>query len=298
MKHLASFVLVFSLASPGVASANLKVATLHPLLSDLARNVGGEKVEVVSLLKAGGDPHEFSPSPGDMTRIKDARLILASGKDLEPYLVRLGDNLAPGQEIFEVGRKIPSLRVEVGELFLCCPSHSQGGVDPHWWHGIGNMGRAARYLAEEFGRVDPPNKEAYLANAKAYGERLAKLKQWAEETLAPVPRADRELATSHAAFTYFCKEFGFRAIPVQGLNRESDPSPSYLAETLKVLKEANVRAVFPEQLANPKILEAMVAATGIKIGETLISDGTGSRGEETFEGMIRWNVERISRALQ
>lgn len=277
-----------------VSFGELKVATLHPLLTDLAENVGKEHVEVVSLLKAGGDPHTFSPSPGDMVRIRDAKIILASGKSLETYLDKLASNLAPGQEIFEVGKKIPSIRIEVGELFVCCPAHNQGGLDPHWWHSIANMQRAARYVGDEFARLDPENASAYRENARAYQKQLDGLKQWATKTLSAIPRADRELVTAHAAFGYFCKEFGFRSIPVQGLDRESDPSPSYLSETIRILKAENAKAVFPEKLANPKILQSMVHETGIKLAPPLIADGTSG----SFEEMIRHNVSTIANALQ
>ncbi len=290
-------VLLILLCFGATLRADLKVATLHPLLTDLARNVGGDHVEVVSLMKSGGDPHDFEPSPGDLVRIRDARVILASGKGLEIYLPRLAANLSPGQELFEVGKKIPSIRVEVGELFICCPAHSRGGLDPHWWQGIGNMRRAARYVAEEFSRLDPGNAAAYRANAAAFDTRLAALKSWADKTLAAIPRGDRELVTGHAAFSYFCREFGFRSIPVQGLSREREPSPAYLAETIRQLRQEKVRAVFPEQVANPKVLASIASEAGVKIGPALIADGTGQGDAATFEGMIRHNVSAIASAL-
>ncbi len=160
------------------------------------------------------------------------------------------------------------------------------------------MKRAARDLAEEFGRLDTANAALYAANAKAYGATLNELDSWVRRELAAIPRADRELATAHAAFTYFCKEYGFRALPVQGLNRESDPSPSYLAETIEILKREKVRAVFPEQIANPKVLEAMVSASGVRLGGELVADGTGTTTSAPFEGMMRHNVSTIARALR
>ncbi len=296
--RLFSCMMAIMALATGAAQARLKVATLHPLLSDLAQNVGGESVEVVSLLKPGGDPHSFDPSPGDMAKVSDARLILASGKGLEIFLPRLAQTLPPGQEIFEVGKRLPSLRVEVGELFICCPAHSAGGIDPHWWHSIDNMRRAARYLADEFTRVDPGNSAFYRANAAAYGKRLEALKAWAEQELRPIPRDARILATSHAAFTYFCREFGFRALPVQGLARESEPTPSYLRETIQTLKKNRVRAVFPEHIGNPKVLASISEESGAKLGRPLIADGTGPGSSVTFEGMIRHNVSTIAEALR
>ncbi len=295
---LVCFLSAALLATPVVNAAGMKVATLHPLLTDLAQRVGGEHVEVVSLLRAGADPHEFDPSPGDLARIRDARLILASGKELETYLPRLKSNLQGGQEIFEVGRNIPSLRIEHGPLYVCCPVHAHGSLDPHWWHSVSNMQRAARLLARELGRIDGANKDAYTAKAQAYSRQLDGLRDWARSELAQVARKDRILVTAHAAFGYFCDEFGFRSAPVQGLNAESNPSPAYLAETIGVIRDNNVKAIFPEQSANPRVLESMVRETGVKTGKPLIADGTGTGSAGTFEGMIRHNVSAIVEALK
>lgn len=283
---------------PVLAAAELKVATLHPLLSDLARQVGGAHVSVVPLLGPGADPHAFTPSPGDLARAADARLVLASGKGLEPYLDKIRDNLRPGQELYELGRKIPSLRIEVGPVFACCPSHSHGAIDPHWWHSIANMQRAARYLAEEFTRIDPANSSSYKANARAWDERLEQLRSWAKKEIARIPRGDRKLVTAHAAFGYLCKEFGLKSIPVQGLNRERDPSPKYLAETIRTLRAEKARAIFPETLANPKVLAAMVRESRVRVAESaLIADGVGTGESATFEGMMRHNITTIVREL-
>ena len=296
-RSLLSILVGIVLAVPFIAVADLKVATLHPLLDDLAKNVGGEHVVVVPMMGEGADPHAFDPKPSDLIKADSSRLILASGKGLETYLKKIGGNLQPGQEIFEVGRKIPSLKVEVGAVFACCPNHSQGAIDPHWWHGISSMQRATRYLAAEFCRVDPENAAAYKANAKAYSKKLDELSNWAKEELSKIPRSDRSLATSHAAFGYFCREFGFKAVPVQGLNREREPTPKYLGETVEVIKKQKIKAVFPEHFANDKVLKSMVRGTGVKLAGSLIADGVGFGEAATYEGMMRHNVSTIVAAL-
>ncbi len=278
--------------------SRLRIATLHPLLTDIAQNVGGNRVDVVSLLKPGGDPHHYAPSPGDLSRIRNASLVLASGKGLEPYLDRLAANLSQEQRLIEVGRRIPSIKIEVGELFTCCPAHSKGSVDPHWWHSIANVSRAARHLSEEFSNAAPEHRTYFQENSRAYIARLSALKQWAERELSVIPRSNRDLVTAHAAFGYFCKEFGFRSIPVLGLSGESDPSPQYLSQTIEALRKNRVKAVFPEHTNNPKVLSAIVAETGVKVGEPLIADGTGEGDTATFEGMMRHNIHAIVNGLR
>ena len=295
MKKLLTVIL---LAFTVVAQAELKVASLHPIIADLARQVGGSNVTVVELLKAGDDVHHFEPSAKQVAEARGARLVLASGKHLEGYLDKLHDSLGSGVKIVEVGRPIPSLKISAGsEVFMCCPAHAAGGIDPHWWHSAENMQRAARVLADEFASADPANKDAYKTNSSATQQKFAALKNWAQQQIAQIPKNDRKLVTGHASFGYFCKEFGFKSIPLLGLAREDTSSPQYIADTIKIIRENKIRAVFPEDQANPKILTEITRETGAKTGKPLIADGTSDKGH-TFETMLKHNVESIVSALK
>lgn len=274
----------------------LQVSALHPLMADLARQVGGDRVRVFDLVGEGGNPHRFEPRPADMARMRQSAIVLAAGKNQESYLGRLRDSLG-GVTIIEVGRTIPSLTVGKDEVYFCCPSHGAGSLDPHWWHGISNMSRAAKVVAEALADKDPAGKAAYQANASAYGKRLDGLKRWAKSELAKIPRGQRKLVTAHNAFAYFAHEFGFQVIAVAGLNQEQDTAPQQLAETIEAVRKAGVRAVFPEQNASRKSLESISKATGAKIGKPLIADGNGTGRDAGFEGMIRYNVNTITEAL-
>jgi zinc/manganese transport system substrate-binding protein len=280
------------------ARAELKVATLHPLLGDLARQVGGKNVEVLDLLKPGMDAHHFEPSSKDLAGLKGVTLILASGKRLESYLDKLADSLGSNAKIVEVGKPIPSIKIEAGnDIFMCCPAHASGGIDPHWWHSADNMRRAARVIGDEFATADPANAAAYKSNAEAAGQRIAALKSWAQQQIAAIPKSDRKLVTAHLSFSYFCKEFGFKMIPLLGISREDEASPKYLAETMKLIRDHHIRAVFAEDQANPKVLAEIVRETGVKIGKELVADGTSPKAS-TFEAMFKHNVSAIVDALK
>jgi len=278
------------------AAEPLKVAALHPLLADLARQVGGDRVSVIDLMGDGGDPHRYEPRPADLKKMKSSSLILAGGKNLEPYLDRLQAALET-VPIVEVGRTIPSLTVGKDAVYTCCPHHAHSTLDPHWWHGIDNMRRAARVVAREFTTLDPAGKAGYESNAAAYGGHLAELKKWARGELAKVPRGQRKLVTAHNAFGYFAKEFGFEVIAIDGLTHEQNTTPQDRAKTIDSVKKSGVRAVFPEEGSSRKPLEALAAATGTRIGRPLIADGNGKGADAGFEGMIRHNVTAITEAL-
>jgi len=296
--HLRILASAVALALAASAHAELKVAALHPLLGDLARQVGGKNVQVIDLLKPGMDAHHFEPSAKDLASIKGVALVLASGKHLESYLDKLSDSLGGGVKIVEVGKPIPSIKIQSGsEVFMCCPAHAAGGIDPHWWHSADNMRRATRVIADEFAAADPANAAAYKANAEAESDRIAALKSWAQQQISVIPRSDRKLVTAHLSFSYFCKEFGFKSIPLLGISREDEASPKYLADTIKVIRDNHIRAVFPEDQANPKVLAEIVRETGVKVGGELVADGTSPKAT-TFEAMLKHNVEAIVAALK
>lgn len=286
------------LLSTLTASAAVKVGSLHPILADLTRQVGGANVEVIEVLKAGSDVHHFEPLAKDIASMRGAVLIFAMGKHLETYLDKLRDSVGAGVKVVEVGRPIPSLKMDASqEIFVCCPNHAHNSIDPHWWHSAENMKRAARVMADELSEVDPANADAYKAGAKAAAKRFDELKRWAQQQIAVIPRADRKLVTAHAAFGYFCKEFGFKSLPVLGIGRSDDISSQYIAQTIQAIRDNNIKAVFPEDQANPKVLSEIVRSTGVKTGAALIADGT-AKDAHTFETMLAHNVRAIVEVLK
>jgi zinc/manganese transport system substrate-binding protein len=284
--------LLFSTFVLPLAAAELKVASLHPLVGDLARQVGGERVEVVDLIGKNGDPHHFEPVPADLEKAAGAKLYLASGMGLESYMGSLKEIVGGKATIIEIGRDLPSIE---GECDHEGHDHAhEHETDPHWWHSIDLFRRATTITAEAFSKADPAGAESYARNAAAYRAKLDELDRWTRKEIARIPRDKRHLATAHAAFGYFCKDHGFEAIPVQGLNREQMPDPKKLAALIAELKEHQVGAIFPEKESNPKILQILTKDTGIKLGGSLHADGSGV---ESYEAMIRHNVAMIVAGL-
>lgn len=288
--------LVFAAGTGFAGAAPWQVSALHPLLADLARQVGGERIEVHDVTGEGGDLHRFEPRPADMKRMQASAMVLASGKNLEPYLGRLKSSLS-GVMIVEVGRTIPSLTVGKDAVYTCCPTHGATSLDPHWWHGVDHMRRAARVVAQAFATHDPAGKEYFLDHASAYGRRLDALKRWALGELGKVPQDRRKLVTAHNAFGYFAKEFGFEVITIAGLNQEQNTTPQEQAQTIEAVRKSGVHAVFQEMNTRGKVLDSIASATGTRLGTPLIADGNGTGKQAGFEGMIRHNVTAITQAL-
>jgi zinc/manganese transport system substrate-binding protein len=284
--------ILIALCGPGILSASdLKVAALHPLLADLAKQVGGERVEVIDLIGANGDAHHFEPSAEDLKRAADAMIYLAAGLGLEPYLSSMKSVVGHDVRILEVGATLPVLH---GGCSDPDHHHEDHETDPHWWHSIDRFKRATTVVAEAFATADPAGAETYRTRAALYRDRLDGLETWARTQLAAIPKAKRQLATTHAAFNYFCADFGFTAFPIQGVNREQSPDPAELASLISELKAKHVMAIFPEKETNPKLLSVLTRDTGIKLGGALIADGTSS---VSYETMVRANVETIVAGL-
>ncbi|RYD22619.1 MAG: zinc ABC transporter substrate-binding protein [Verrucomicrobiaceae bacterium] len=277
-----------------LSAAELKVAVLHPLLADIARQVGGESVEVVDLIGPNGDPHHFEPKPDDLKNADGATLYLVAGMGLEGYLPKLKAIIKDKATLVEVGATLPALEG------ACEHEHHDHGhdhsheIDPHWWHSIDLFRRATGVVTEALASADPGQADSFRKNSEIYRKQLDDLERWTKREVAKIPRDERHLATAHAAFNYFCKDFGFTAHPVQGLNREQMPDPKELASLVDTLKKEQVVAIFPERESNPKILKTLTNDTGIRLGDPLIADGTGVK---SYQEMVRHNVTAIVKGL-
>ena len=287
-------VLLFSLLATLWSSA-LEVASLHPLLTDVIKEVGGPQVKVVEIGKPKFDVHRFQPSAKDVRAMSRCAIIFASGKGIETYLPGLTDSLSSGQKVVEVGRTIPSQRVSAEDaVYACCPTHTHGAIDPHWWHNVRNMQRAAGVIARELASADPANAGVYKARGKQVDKDLKNLNSWVKGQIGQIPRGQRHLVTSHAAFGYFCKAYGFKASFVQGLSSDGEISSRQLAETIRQLRAEGIKAVFPEVGSNPKVLSQIAKSSGARVSQPLVADGAVA----DYQTMIQRNVSNIVAALK
>jgi ABC-type Zn uptake system ZnuABC Zn-binding protein ZnuA len=277
-------------ADCGWAAEGLRVSTFSTVLTEVAQRVGGAGVEVTGHVPVGVDPHEFEPKPSALKVVAAADLVLLSAKHMEGYVSKLKQAAGGRARFVEVGAKLPSLRRG--------PSEEEHMEDPHWWHSIENMQRAVRVVCEEFSRARPADSERFEAQARVYGKELEELRQWARGRIAEIPRDRRKLVTSHGAFGYFAREFGFKVYSVEGLTLSDQPSSRAVAELLETIRRERVRTVFAQDTANPKVLRQMTAETGAVLGPRLWADGLGPGVAGTYAGMFRENVNAIVEGLK
>ena len=278
----------------GVAQSQDKftIASFSTILTEIAQKVGGNEVTVMGLIKPGQDPHEFQLSPSDLQAVGQARLVLTSGKNLERYFNNLRD--ATKAKLIPVGDKLPSLKMPEED------QTARGALieDPHWWNSVPNVEKAALIVRDELIKLDSTHADEYRANAQAYSAQLQQLNDWVKRKIAELPRDQRKLVTSHDAFQYFAKEYGFKIYSIEGLSTEDEPSLRHVSELVDQIRKQHVKAIFLESTLNPKVSVEITRESGAKIGGTLYADGLGPGDAATYEGMIRHNVGTIVDALK
>ncbi len=284
------------------AAEPIRVVSFSALLSEVAREVGGDAVDVVGLVKPGVDPHGYQPTPVDLKTLAGARLVLISGKHLEPYVDKVARVAPAGSVILSVGDRLPSLDAPEGghdHGHAHGHGHAEGesAVDPHWWHSVAQMRRAVVVVRDALTALAPEDKAQFAKNAAGYLARLAVLDKWIRQQVALLPRDQRRLVTSHDAFQYFARDYGFQIEAIEGLSTEQEASAGRVQELMALIRKEGVKAVFFEDTLNPKVTTEITRETGTRVGGMLYADGPGA-AEPTYEQMQRHNVTTIVEALR
>ncbi|MCZ0928193.1 metal ABC transporter solute-binding protein, Zn/Mn family [Vreelandella janggokensis] len=305
-----------------VASERVQVVTSFSILADMVEQVGGEHVDVTSLVGPDGDAHMYSPSPGDARALADADLVVFNGLLFEGWMERLidasdytGALVTATAGIEPLGR---SGHDDHGhddhghddhghddhahdnhghDDHGHADEHVHGDDDPHAWQ---DLARAKTYVAnirDGLIEADGDNREAYQANAERY---LAEIQAADEEirTLIEEIPGSTSVITGHDSFGYFADAYGVRFLSPVGLSTEADPSGASMAELIDVIEEENVEALFHENMTNQSVLDQLAEETGLSVAGTLYADALSSEGEaSTYLGMMRHNAKTLHDAL-
>lgn len=286
MRRMKRFLLsiLASLLCLAHVQAQVKVASLHPLLSEMARRIGGAQVEVVNLFPENGELHAFQPTAGDIARAAGAKIILACGKNLEPYMKDLQQSISEGTTIISLGNAIP-------DVYL--PGSRR--TDPHWWSTPNNMKRASRAMLRVLSPLVPQAKEAMAKQQREYAKEMDTLTREARLVFSRIPQDKRILTTSHAATAHFCKEFGFAAIAIHGIAHESEGDTASMAHLLKELRSQRVGCLFYDINESPRAMQTLAEQIGAGI-RPIILDGIAP-GHDSYASMFRENVKNIAAGL-
>jgi len=271
----------------------LRVVASFSILGDIMRNVGGDRVEVKSLVGPGGDAHVYSPGPADAKTLAAARLIAVNGLGFEGWIDRLIEVSATGAAVVVASAGVTPRRVGAA-------IHGPGGIDPHAWQAVGNVEIYTDNIRDALARVDPSGRAVYEANAQAYRQRLARLDEEVRRAIASIPPARRRVITTHDAFGYFGADYGVAFIAQQGMSTQTEASAGDVAHIIRLIRDEKIPAIFFENITDPRLLKRIAAETGARVGGTLYSDAlTGPDGAApTYIDLMRHNVGEMVAALK
>jgi ABC-type Zn uptake system ZnuABC Zn-binding protein ZnuA len=251
------------------ANAGVAVTATTTQVADLARNVGGSRVEVTGLLAPNADPHEYEPRPDDVKSLADSTLVLRSGADLDEWLAEAIESAGGDARVVTLIDSVKPLR-------------ERDAADPHWWQDPRNAELAVGAIRGALSRADPQGRAAYASNAKAYLAKLRTLDRAVATCLRAVPAAQRKLVTTHDALGYYARRYGIEVIGtvIPSLSTQGQPSAGETAKLIDTIRREGVRAIFAESSVNPKVEQAIARETGAKVGKPLWADTLGPKGSD------------------
>ncbi len=305
-RHLFSLAALAVLATTShpapAAEPQLDAVASFSIIADFAKQVGGDRVAVVSLVGPNGDAHVYEPTPADAIAVGDADLVLVNGLQFEGFLQRL---------VAASGTQAPVVELTQNSDLLRDPEddghghgdehghHHHGDYDPHAWQSVPNALVYVANIADAFCAADAAGCDGYRANARAYGERLAALDAEIRAGLAAVPADRRTIITSHDAFRYFGEAYGLAFLAPNGISTSSEASAAEVAALIEQIRQDQASAIFVENVTNAKLIERIAAETGLAIGGELYSDAlSGPDGPAaTYVEMMRHNMTTIRGAI-
>ena len=271
-------------------ASGVPVVTTTTILADLVAQVGGDRVRVESLVPKGGEVHTFDPTPSDIRRVTDARLVVRNGLGLDDWLGDLVGDTGTQAPVIALGDDLPGVTLLAGEE----PGEA---ANPHLWMNAAYASAYAGRIADALTSVDPDGAATYRANLEAYQARLATLDEYAKTELGSIPEANRTVVSFHDAFPYFAAAYG---LTIDGTVVDApgqDPSAAQVAALVSRIRDGGVKAIFAEAQFNPDIVDTIAAETGATVVSDLYTDSVGDAPQDTYEGLMRWNVDRVVAAL-
>ena len=288
----------------GSGEDRVEVVATYSILGDLVENVGGEKVEVTTLVGPNGDAHTFEPAPSDNVELAEAEVIFENGLGFEPWLGDLYASSGSDATRVKVTDPIEPLTVAEEEQGHEGDAHEEehGEFDPHAWHDVNNAILMVESIREALSEADPGNARTYEQNAEGYIADLKALDADVREKVGSISEENRVLFTSHDTFGYFAERYGFEVDTAlaSASTEAGDPSAGQTAELVEKVERSGVPAIFADNVSDAGLMEGIAAEAGVEIAPPLYTDALGEPGSEggTYVGMVRYNVATMSEALQ
>ena len=287
-------------------AAKIKVVATFSILGDFVRQVGGDRVELTTLVGPNGDAHVYQPSPADARKVAEAKLVVMNGIGFEGWFERFitASGAKPRIAIASSNVKALAAGIDDGEKAAgkkpdATAGHSHGAFDPHAWQNVANAKAYVIEIKNGLEAADPAGTATYEANATAYLAQLDALDSEVRAGVAAIPPGRRRIITTHDAFGYFGKAYGMVFIAPQGVSTESEASAKDVAKIIRQIRAEKIPAVFLENISDDRMMQRIAAETGAKIGGKVFSDALSPPDgpAATYVDMMRNNIREFRGAL-
>lgn len=270
---------------------HLTIVTTTTVFADMVRNVGGDLVEVTSLVPKGGDVHTFEPKPADIQMVSKAKLLVMNGLGLDDWLEKTITNAsAGGTPLVKLGADQPGVELLPGE--------DPGTQNPHLWMNVQYGELYVDRIAASLKSLDPMHASQYDSQSAAYNARLEALHASVRSRIATIPEADRRLVTFHDAFPYYARAYGITIVGVAVQAPGQDPSAGDTAKLITAIREAGVKAIFSEAQFPTKLVDQLGAETGAAVVSNLYDDSLGDDPITSYEAVLNWDTDQLVAALK
>ncbi|MGC4073249.1 MAG: zinc ABC transporter substrate-binding protein [Nibricoccus sp.] len=283
----------------GLAAAPLKVVSTTAMVNDLVKRVGGEAVVAEVLMGPGVDPHLYKATAADVMKLNRADVVFYSGLFLEGKMSDVFARMAKS------GKRVYAVTEKLAHETLLKPEAFEGHPDPHVWFDVQLWAGCIDVVEARLIEAVPERKALFASNATKAREQLGALHAWAKAKAAELPESRRVLVTSHDAYNYFGRAYGFQVVGLQGISTVSEAALADMAKLTDFIKQRGLKAVFVESSVSHATIERIAKDSGVTVGGELFSDAMGAPGEMengydlgTYEGMIKHNLNTIVEALK
>ena len=265
----------------------IKVVTSFSILHNLVQELGGEKVDIINLVAPNSDAHIYRPKPSDAIAIANADLVVLNGLGFEGWMARLIENNGSSAKQLIASNGVKELLIE-------------GEIDPHAWQSFENIKQYSHNITQTLIELKPQYSKQFNQLNKAYMQKVNALQQSLSQKLSSIPKDKRLVVTSHDAFNYLGKEFSISFIAPVGVNTDIEPTASDVAKLIDQIKSQNIKALFIENINNPRLLRQIASETKVVIGGSLYSDALSEINgpASTYLKMMEYNIISLVTALK
>lgn len=281
--------LLLALTPTRAYADRLNVVATFSILGDMVARVGGEHIELTTLVGPDADSHAFEPTPAALRAMKNADLVVVNGISYEGWIGRLIVSSGYSGPVIVAARDVTALTV-----------NDRLELDPHAWQSVSSSLRYVANIRDGLIEADRGRSAKYKENAERYSRELQALEDWIREQIGQVPEEKRVVVTSHDAFQYFGRSYGVRFLSPDGVDGASGSSAARLARIVDRMRKDHIRAVFPGNTADDSMLAQLRQDAGAVIGGTLYPDALSAPGgpAPSYIAMMRHNVSRLVEGMQ